>query len=276
VSFVIGIDAGGTKLAAGVVDADSGRLLERREVPTPAALGGLAVLGDCVELATGLAEARVVSAVGLGVPELVSLEGAITSAANWDWRDGSFKEPLGRIAPVHVESDVRAAAIAEAMLGAGRGRSSFLYVTIGTGVSHTLVVAGSPWRGARGNAIVVGAPVVELVASGPALASRAGRERAEEALASSEDEATVEAAAEALGVELARLVNALDPEVVVIGGGLGLAAGFRERIVAAMRPEIYAETTRNLSVVSSALGGDAGVVGAALAADAALKVGQTP
>ena len=269
-NLIVAIDAGGTKLAAAVVEGASGRLLERREIPTDRHRGGAAVLGDCVDLARELAAGRQVAAVGIGVPELVSLDGQIQTAANWDWRDGKWRAALAAIAPVYVDSDVRAAALAEARLGAGRSMSSFLYVTVGTGVSHSFVCGGSPWRGARGNAVVTGAPLVEGVASGPALAERAGRSRAEDVFAHASDEAILDDAASALGQELARLVNALDPQAIVIGGGLGLAPGFRERISAYMRPEIYADATRGLEVLPGALGVNAGVIGAALGADTAL------
>jgi len=270
VRLVVGIDAGGTKLAAAVVEVGEGRILQRCEALTHRLRGGDAVLADCVELAKKVKGTRDIAAIGIGVPELVSPGGQITSAANWDWRDGSWRSVLAAVAPVHVESDVRAAALAEARFGAGRGLSSFLYVTIGTGISHTLVIGGLPWRGARGNAIVSGAPAVEEVASGLALAARAGKARAEDVLASPADELIVTEAVRALGIELARLVNATDPEAVVIGGGLGLASGFRERIVEKMRRQIYSDSTRDLAVIPSALGVDAGVIGAALAADSAL------
>jgi glucokinase len=270
VRLVVGIDAGGTKLAVALVDVGAGRILNRRDVPADRYRGGNAVLADCVNLAKEVAGGRTIAAVGLGVPELVSLNGQITSAVNWDWRDGSWKPAFASIAPVHVESDVRAAALAEARLGAGRELSSFLYVTIGTGVSHTFVMGGRVWPGARGNAIVFGTPSVEEVASGSALAARAGKARAEDVLASPGDEAIVESAVLAIGLELARLVNALDPEGVVIGGGLGLAGGFVERLIARMRPEVYADTTRDIVILPAALDINAGVIGAALAADAAL------
>ena len=76
----------------------------------------------------------------------------------------------------------------------------------------------------------------------------------------------VEEAAAALGAGLAELVNTLDPGVVVIGGGLGLVDRYRELAVAAMRPMIFADNTRDVPVVPAELGADAGVIGAALAA----------
>lgn len=265
-SLTVGIDAGGTKLAVGLVDAARGEILERREIPTERHRGGQAVLRDCLELVSEVSGGRQIAAIGAGVPELVSLEGKIQTAENWDWRDDHFRLAFAEIAPIHVESDVRAAALAEARFGAGRGLSSFLYLTIGTGVSHTFVVDGLPWRGARGNAIVTGAPLVELTASGAALAEQARKGSGKEVLASAANEPLVEAAAQVLARELAALVNALDPAAVIVGGGLGLAPGFMERVVACMRPQIYAAATRDLSAHRSGLGADAGVIGAAVSA----------
>jgi glucokinase len=76
----------------------------------------------------------------------------------------------------------------------------------------------------------------------------------------------VERAAAALGSEVARLVNALDPEAIVVGGGLGLHDGYRRRWVAAMRPLVFADASRGIEVRVAALGADAGIVGAALSA----------
>ena len=165
-----------------------------------------------------------------------------------------------------VESDVRAAALAEAHFGAGRGVQELLFVIVGTGISCCLVLGGHTYAGARGNAICFGAPPLEQAASGLALAAAGGRERAEEVLADARLDSVVEAAARELGVGLAWLVNALDPATVVIGGGLGLVDRYRELAVEAMRPLIFADNTRGLPVVPAELGMDAGVIGAALAA----------
>jgi len=274
-SCLAGIDAGGTKLAAGLVDVQAGRVLRRCERPTEPARGGAAILADCAALAREVSGGQA-AGVGLGVPELVSAGGQVTSAASWDWRGCDLTAAFAGTGPVHVESDVRAAALAEARFGAGRGRSSFVYMSIGTGVSHTLVVASQPWRGARGNALVVGAPLVELSAGGAALAARAGRARAEEVLASAADQALVADVARELAAELARLVNALDPEAVVIGGGLGLNPDFRRCLAGLTRPDIYAADTRDLDIVPAALGRDAGIIGAALAAAGGLAAAGRP
>jgi glucokinase len=223
------------------------------------------VLADCAALAAELGGERL--PVGIALCELVDLEGRPTSGDTVDWRGLDVAAEIG--APLAVESDVRAAALAEARLGAGVGVSPFLFAIVGTGASACLVIDGRPYAGARGEALVLGAPPVEGVASGPALARAAGVERGEDVLADPSHEAIVDEAATALGSVLAVLVNALDPALVVIGGGLGTAPGFRERVERALHERVAYPRVPPLPVTGSSLGADGGVVGAALlAADA--------
>ena len=262
-SRAIGIDVGGTKIAAGLVDSRSGAVLAREEVPTRPERGGEAVLADCAALARTLGGGDV--PVGIALCELVDLEGRPDSADTVDWR--GLDVPGAIAAPsVVVESDVRAAARAEARFGAGEDRSPFLFVVVGTGASACLVVDGGPYAGARGRAIVLGAPPVERVASGRALARRAGAERAEDVLADPACTALVDEAASALGGVLGVLVNALDPRVVVLGGGLGGEPSFRGRVAEALLSSVAYPPSPPLEVVGSSLAADGGVVGAALAA----------
>jgi glucokinase len=257
------------------------------------------VLADIETLAERIAgelrrDRRLPLAIGVGVPELVDAAGQIRSAHLLDWSAIPLTECLQAIAPAFLAADVRAAALAEARHGAGREFESFAYVSIGSGISSTVVQDGVPLAGARGGALVLssgslGVPcaecsawtefVLEDFASGPALARRyaavTGRviERAETVIAAANDGEPaavqiVDSAANALGSSLGWLVNVLDPEAIVIGGGLGLARGrFRERLVEATRGHIWNPGARGLPFVSAALGADAGLIGAALTAD---------
>jgi glucokinase len=292
---VLGIDVGGTKIAAGVVDPATGAILLRETIATEASRGGPAVLADTVALAGRLVEAagRRVIRIGVGVPQLVDNAGRIRSAYNFDWTDLPVRERLSALAPTTIESDVRAAARAEARFGAGKGRRVFVYVTIGTGVSYCLVIDGRPHAGANGFAIHfassalhvpcaacghVNVPVLEEIASGPAIsaayARRTGRSvgGAADVLAAATSGDAIASdvmsdAARQLGPLVALVVNMLDPEAVVLGGGLGLAAGpYREQLVASTRAHIWADSCRDLPILPAALGVDAGLIGAALAA----------
>ncbi len=260
---VVGIDVGGSKILAATVDVTTGAVLCELRTPTPASAGGRAVLEACVELARELAPDGA-EAVGIGLCEFVDLSGTPTSAFTVDWRGLDVAGAFGGSAHVHIESDVRAAALAEGRFGDAARFDSFVYLVVGTGVSYCLVLRGQPYEGARGNAIVVGAPPVERTSGGLALAERAGLDSAELVLGDPARASFVEAAADELGIALAGLVNALDPEAVVIGGGLGLVDSYRDRVAATARAAIEHEATRELRIIPATLGQRSGVVGAAL------------
>lgn len=262
---VVGIDVGGSKILAAIVDVTTGAVLKELRRPTPVSGGGDAVLQACVGLADALAPDGP-TAVGIGLCEFVDLSGTPTSAFTVDWRGLDVARAFGGAARVRIESDVRAAALGEARFGAAADFDSFVYLVVGTGVSHCLVLNGVPYEGARGNAIVVGAPPVERTSGGLALAERAGVERAELVLGDPARASIVDAAADELGGALAALVNALDPEAVVVGGGLGLVDSYRERAAATARASIEHETTRELPILPATLGPRSGVIGAALVA----------
>jgi glucokinase len=296
---MIGIDVGGTKIAAGAVDVETGLVLERIEVPTQSERGAEAVGESIARLATGINDrlrrnSQETMAIGVGLPEIVSPDGQVASNALVDWRHSGLLSRLERIAPTVVTSDVRAAARAEAALGAGLPYRWFVYVTIGTGISSAIVRDGLPLPGARGGALVLssgalGFPcsacgtwnefVLEDYAAGAAIARRyAAIARQDVAGASSVIDAAeagdrragdiVDSAAQATGSAVAWLINTLDPEAVVIGGGLGIAPGrFREGLVTATRERIWNPAARSLPLLPGSLGRDAGVIGAALTAN---------
>jgi glucokinase len=293
----LGIDVGGTKVAAGVVTFPEGRVRLRRQVPTRPERGGDAALGDVLELATGLAvEAQShnlrIDGIGLGVCELVTLTGAIVSANCLSWQSEDVCEGLASVAPTVIEADVRAAALAEAFFGAGKSLRNFVYVTVGTGISSCLVLEGRPFTGARGvTGTCASSPLphlgqpwgaspeatLEQIASGPALVARFNQLHGQaqtgyEVLAAAQAGNTcalsvVRSAGETLGATVAWLVNVLDPEAVIVGGGLGLSEGpFWESMESSARKHIYADIHRQLPILRAATGTDAGLIGAAAAA----------
>jgi glucokinase len=260
-TVALGLDVGGTKIAAARVDVERGTIVAARRIPTAPQRGSDAVLADCRALAAELGEGAV--ATGLAVCELVDPEGRVRSTETVDWRDADLLDMFDC-----VESDVRVAALAEARFGAGRDQPDFLYVSVGSGISHCLMTPDGPRLGVRGSAIGTGAPLVERWSSGLALARRSGHASAEDALADPAAAGIVEDAARRLGLALAALVNALDPGAVIVGGGLGLHDGYRERVEAVLRAEVYDPDARGLPVLPAGLRADAPVIGAALAAAA--------
>jgi glucokinase len=165
-----GIDLGGTKIQAVVVDGDSAVLGQARH-PTPTAGGpadvAAAMAAALTEAATAAGiEPDALAGVGVGSPGAIDARaGTVSGARNLpDWTGsyalaGALGERLG--APVALGNDVQVATDAEAALGAGRGVGSLLGVFWGTGVGGGIVLAGRPWLG-RGAAGEIGHVVVKL------------------------------------------------------------------------------------------------------------------
>jgi glucokinase len=296
----IGIDVGGTKLVAASVAAD-GSVLERRRRRTPASAAG-SLVASLLELVDELGPSL---PVGIGIAGLVTPDGVVRYGPNIGIRDLALAEELaGRIpGGIAIVNDATAAAVGEQRAGAARGRSHVVLLTLGTGVGGGLVLDGRPVLGRQGFAGELGHIVVleggrpcpcgnlgciEAYASGTAIGLLA-RERlvdlSVDSSLRSHSELTgrevSDAAADGdafaqriltdvghwLGVAAASLVNALDPEVILLGGGA--AAATAPWVVPAaevsMASRLVGAPWREPPALALAdLGDDAGMVGAAL------------
>ena len=260
--YAIGLNVAVQTIAGGVVELDTGRVVRRIELPTPS--DGATILEVCRDIAAELATSQRVHHIGLAVPEIVDRSGAIQSCASWDWRGVDVGSTLGSVAPTLVQSDVRAAAFAEAHVGAGEGLECFVYVLIAAGISAVIVRHGVPWAGRCGAALVLGVPPVEDIAGSHTLARLSGT-TAEEALTSPRWHDSVAQAATSLGEEMGRVVNLIDPDAVIVGGPLGLDPSYRRQWVEAMRSAVWYRPSSLVPVVPAQLRSDAELVGAALA-----------
>ena len=151
--LTIGIDIGGTKILAGVVDS-SGTVVELRRRPT---LGHdvVGVENTIVELVDELAAEYDVAAVGIGAAGFVDASrSTVTFSPHLAWRDEPLRARLGsRIAiPVVVDNDANTTALGESRFGAGVGHRFVLCVTLGTGIGGAIVLDGRVYRGANGMA----------------------------------------------------------------------------------------------------------------------------
>jgi glucokinase len=294
---VLGIDVGGTSIRAGLFMPRSGSIRHVRAIRTDAANGGRQALARAAAVAREVVEAGSKSGlsvhrVGIGVPELVGPGGEIESRAVLPWQSQRVRKAFAAYGAVTIASDVRAAALAEARLGAARGSPTFLYVGVGTGISSTLFIDGQPWLGAHGHAIAFASGAtcaaaardgvtdfapLEARASGPALVRRAqalgvhAEDAAEVCRAARERpgiaRGVVDAAATELAAHVAILVNALDPSLVVLGGGLGAAPGrYWNSFRAALPRFAWGRTARRVRVKRARLGARGGLIGAALSA----------
>ncbi|GAA1590030.1 ROK family glucokinase [Actinomadura kijaniata] len=157
-ALTIGVDVGGTKVAAGVVD-DRGTILEKVRRPTPSTdpAETAEVIAEVVDLLKGKFEDVV--AVGLGTAGFVDeTRSTVLFAPNLAWRDEPIKQKVeDRVGlPVVVENDANATAWGEARFGAGRGHDFIVLVTLGTGIGGGIIIDGELYRGRFGIGAEVG------------------------------------------------------------------------------------------------------------------------
>ena len=155
--LAIGVDIGGTKVAAGVVD-DQGRILARvrRDTPAQDPAKTQELIADCIG---ELASDHEVEAAGLGAAGFVdAARSTVLFAPNLAWRNEPLRAAVEQRTglPVVVENDANAAAWAETRFGAGHGQPHTVTLTVGTGLGGGIVVAGQLHRGAFGAAAEVG------------------------------------------------------------------------------------------------------------------------
>lgn len=292
----IGVDLGGTKIEVAVLD-DSGGTAFRHRRPTPQ--GDYRATVAAVAALVGLAESETGSRgnVGIGIPGTISPATSRVKNANSTWLNGQpldkdLEEALQR--PVQIANDANCFALSEALDGAAAGLRSVFGVILGTGVGGGLVLDGQlltganaiagewghnplPWPGAAefpGPECWCGKRgCIESWLSGPAL-SRQHRERTGTALDASEvgklaTDGDASAAQsmnryeERLARALAHVVNLLDPEAIVLGGGLSNMPRLYENL-----PELWGEWIFSDRVATRILpprhGDSSGVRGAAM------------
>lgn len=311
--YRIGVDLGGTNISAGVID-DKLEIIGRGKLKTNCPREAELILADvakAVELAAadaGIGMKDVVS-IGIGTPGSVNkITGYIEYANNLDFDKVPAKQILeARLKKtVYLDNDANCAALGEAVAGVGRGVSSFVAITLGTGVGSGIVLDGKIVTGVNDGAGEMGHMVIvadgerctcgrrgcwERYASATALIqqtkdamhhdmdskmwelvggdiNRVSGRTSFDAMRAGDKTAkkVVDKYIFYLAVGITNIVNALQPEIICIGGGIGhekenLLVPLR-KYVARERYSIHAD--RQTEILSAQLGNDAGIIGAAL------------
>jgi glucokinase len=291
-THAIGVDLGGTKILAGVVTPE-GEVLRRHERQTP---------HDAQDSVVRELEAAVealldddVAAIGFGVPSPIDLEqGLVVECVNLPLKDFTLRDHMaGRFGrPIGLDNDANAAGIGEWRAGAGRGVDDLVMLTLGTGLGGGVISGGRPFRGRHGLGAELGHVVVvhdgrrcQGACHGhghlePYVTGLAATAAAQEAfgpaadahrlirLANEGDEqakAILREIGSHLGSGMGSFVNVFEPELIVIGGGFGVAAW--EHLADAAQEVLEREALRpmrdEVRVVRAELGTAAGLIGAA-------------
>ena len=284
------MDVGGTKIAVGLVDRGGG-VHSLRTVPT--GRPGAESLGRASEVAATVAaageeEGLDILGTGIGIPELVE-DGRITSHAVVAWTDAGVVEAFSAYAPIRVEADVWAAGLAEARLGEGAGWPVSVYVNLGTGISHCLLIDGRPFQGQHGRALMCGSTMfrvldtnsdrlvgscMEDMASGRGISERYESLTGEIIAASEVFERAeggeararrvVDQSVDLLGHMIANLIDILDPGAVIVGGGFVNVPGLLDRIGDVARRTVWSDRARETPILAATCGPLTGVIGAGL------------
>lgn len=291
-THAIGVDLGGTKILAGVVARD-GSVVRRHERPTPL---------DTQEHLVAEMEAAIeellddgVAAIGFGIPSSTNQHtGVVFGTVNTPLRELPLRDHMqGRFGrPVGLDNDANAAMIGEWRAGAARGAEDALMLTLGTGLGGGAVSGGRPFRGANGIGTEFGhvvivqdgiacqgictgrghlEPYVTGVAAGKLAAEAFGPAADAHRLVrlANEGDATAKqilaGVGRHLGAGMGSFVNVFGPEILVLGGGFGVAAfeHLVEPATEVMLREALPPMRDRVRVVKAELGTAAGLIGAA-------------
>ena len=301
-SHAIGVDLGGTKILAGVVARD-GTVVRRHERSTPQDAQDSVVR----ELEAAVSELLddEVAAIGFGAPSPIDqVDGVVVECVNLPLKDFALRDHMTRRfgLPAGLDNDANAAAIGEWRAGAGQGVDDLVMLTLGTGLGGGVIAGGRPFRGSRGAGVELGHVVIvhdgrpcQGACRGrghlePYVTGLAATAAAQEAfgpsadahrlvrLANEGDEQARGILAEIgryLGSGMGSFANIFAPELIVIGGGFGVA-GWDYLIPAAedvLRREALRPMRDQVRVVRAELGTAAGLIGAAFVAFEALDAG---
>lgn len=289
----LGLDLGGTNIKVVVLelDAEGWRVIHRDQVATPAADGPDRVVARLAEVgAEAIGRSPGVSSVGIGIPGLydpaagttrflVNIKGA------WDGHPvaGPVEAALG--VPAALINDARAFGLAELRLGAGRGASAMVGLTLGTGVGGVIAIDGRVHQGHDGTGGELGHQTLEpdgatcgcgnrgcleAYARADRIAEACGTSTVEEAMAKARAGdahalAGFERVGRYLGVGIANMITVITPDRVVIGGGVAAALDLLlDTIRGEVRRHVFTTSLVGLEIVPAELGTWAGAIGAAV------------
>ena len=281
--LAIGIDLGGSKIAGALVD-ENGKVLDRYVRPTEPNKPKEDIVGNIIEVARLLNRKGVV-AIGIGAPGFFDSEGRLIFVPNVKkLHKVNLKKEVskGIRLPIYLANDATCFALAECRHGAAKGRKNVVGVVIGTGVGSGIVINGKAYHGAIGGAGEIGHTKIkteddgmiefEKIISGTAflkkyesLSGRSARSIAEISKSDDSFRKVYHKFVQYTGVLFANLVNTLNPEMIVVGGGLS-NLDFYDDVERRMRKLAVSELGAACRVRKNRLGADAGAIGAALLA----------
>lgn len=308
--LIVGIDIGGTKIDAGILDT-SGKILKKTRIYTEAHEGLNAVVQRIYNAIDMVIEdiKSPICGIGIGVPGQVDVKkGIVLFAPNMGWKNIEIRRLIQERynLPVEIENDANCGALAEARLGAGTGANSLVWITVGTGIGGGIIIDGKLLQGANFAGGEIGHMIIkenghicgcgnrgclEALAAGPAIIRQMKGKIATgtqttilKMIDNDLNKITVEVIAKAadlgdnlslkvlnrageyLGLGVVNLANILNPEVIIMGGGVMEVAGHHllNIVKNIVWKRALAQASNSLNIELATLGDNAGLIGASL------------
>jgi len=270
----IGVDIGGTKTVIGIIDDQTGKVVEKFLIPSKKHRDDKKNLNIIIKHILDLSNKNKIKNIGIGVPELINNKGIIKGNYNFNWHNKNLVNYFPKNLNIIVDSDVRCHLRAEKYFGVAKNYTNFAYINIGTGLSYAQYKDGKICSGAKGYAIHFASSKIILYDwkknNKTSLIPEeyySGKEIIKILSINNniKKKKILNNVAESLASLIGSLINTIDPDKLVLGGGVIInIAYFKKILIDHIRKFILADEVKKINIKTSKLTDSTGVIGAGL------------
>ena len=270
----IGVDIGGTKTVIGIIDDQTGKVVEKFLIPSKKHRDDKKNLYIIIKHILDLSNKNKIKNIGIGVPELINNKGIIKGNYNFNWHNKNLVNYFPKNLNIIVDSDVRCHLRAEKYFGVAKNYTNFAYINIGTGLSYAQYKDGKIYSGAKGYAIHFASSKIILYDwkknNKTSLIPEeyySGKEIIKILSINNniKKKKILNNVAESLASLIGSLINTIDPDKLVLGGGVIInIAYFKKILIDHIRKFILADEVKKINIKTSKLTDSTGVIGAGL------------
>ncbi|RLE39016.1 hypothetical protein DRJ17_02375 [Candidatus Woesearchaeota archaeon] len=287
--FALGLDIGGTKIEGAII-SDKGKIFDKYRTETHAEKSRLAIVNNITTVIKKLINTEIIG-IGLGVPGFVDKHGKILFMPNIskliNFNIKTYLEKKFKL-PIKIDNDANCFTLAEHLYGAGRGYDNMIGLILGTGIGAGIIINGKIYAGKTGSAGEFGHCIIDPTAdeihrnykgdfesfcSGPNIVARykeAGGKNQDVTVEhilklKSSDSVAKQIRKETikyLAIGVGNIINSLNPDIIVFGGGVSNANFYRD-LKHELKRYTIPEPLKHVKILKNKLGGDSGVIGAA-------------
>jgi len=270
----IGADIGGSKTVIGIIDDQTGKVIKKIVIPSKKHKDDKKNLNIIIKHILDLSNKNKIRNIGIGVPELINNKGVIKGNYNFNWHNKNLVNYFPKNLNIIVDSDVRCHLRAEKYFGVAKNYTNFAYINIGTGLSYAQYKEGKIYSGAKGYAIHFASSKITLydwkknkkISLIPE-EYYSGKEIIKILSINNniKKKKILNNIAESLASLIGSLINTIDPDKLVLGGGVIInIAYFKKILIDHIRKFILADEVKKINIKTSKLTDNTGVIGAGL------------